>query len=305
VRRSWLQKHDSPAAENGEFHWYPQDGDRELRARLAARLSAIEPNAAYVELELGRVVWARSFAAIAPRDGRSYVGVDVLCHERAATPWWELLAALALSEAGPCSRAGAPLTARSSPSGRGEPRIDDEREAARLLLDGGSGRVEAPGDAAWPRWLARLGDTLGAGSSAHTFTLVTGSSAVAPHVAAKLLVDARRNPRTLAGRAWRVARELAAHGGAVDEVLARAQTANPTHALGRRINAWGRGRLAMSSDQVADDVALCALGHMLAGGDAHEVFEEARWYALLPHDRRTALFTALARRASALEWVDG
>ena len=63
VRHAWLQKHPSPAANSGEFHWYPVGGDRDLRAELAERGHGIEPPAVLWGLAPGRVVWARAFGA--------------------------------------------------------------------------------------------------------------------------------------------------------------------------------------------------------------------------------------------------
>jgi len=114
-RHAWLQKHPSPQATRGEFHWYPEALDaghrehRELRAGFVERVRGVEPPAVLWRIEPGRVAWGQVFAAIAPLDGRRYVGL-VLSVVEDDLPAAELLAMLAPPPA-------APWTAESTASG--------------------------------------------------------------------------------------------------------------------------------------------------------------------------------------------
>lgn len=101
LRHAWLQKHATPAADEGEFHWFPREGDRELRAACVDRMRGVEPPAVIWELAPGRVVWARPFAAIAPDDGRRYVGLVLTIAELAGATPADLLDALTLPPAAP------------------------------------------------------------------------------------------------------------------------------------------------------------------------------------------------------------
>ncbi len=103
IRHAWLQKHPSPAAGRGEFHWYPPDGDRELRASFVERSRGIEAPAVLWQLAPGRVSWARVFAATAPIDGRRYVGLVLTTAEAEGASPADLLEALEVPEAAPWS----------------------------------------------------------------------------------------------------------------------------------------------------------------------------------------------------------
>ena len=70
----WLQKHPTPRAAGGDFHWYPGALDAALRAELAERAAGDLS----IWLEPGRVVLARRFADVAPGDGRRYTGLAVV-----------------------------------------------------------------------------------------------------------------------------------------------------------------------------------------------------------------------------------
>lgn len=106
IRYAWLQKHPSPAAARGEFHWYPAEGDRELRASFVERSRGVDAPAVLWQLAPGRVSWARVFAATAPTDGRRYVGLVLATAEEAGASAAELLEALEVPEAGPWTEAG-------------------------------------------------------------------------------------------------------------------------------------------------------------------------------------------------------
>jgi hypothetical protein len=69
IRHTWLQKHPSHLASSGEFHWYPDTGDRELQASFVERVRGIEPPAVLWQLERDRVAWGQVFSAVAPTDG--------------------------------------------------------------------------------------------------------------------------------------------------------------------------------------------------------------------------------------------
>jgi hypothetical protein len=153
VRHAWLQKHPSPAAASGEFHWYPREGDRELRAELVERVRGIEPPAVLWELAPGRVVWARSFAATAPIDGRRYVGLVVTIAEsvigRGTERACDLLRSIDVPDAAPWS-ASAPEDLHHASISEYPPASELEDAAADLvaiargLLTGGSIRVSDP-----------------------------------------------------------------------------------------------------------------------------------------------------------------
>jgi len=114
IRHAWLQKHPSPAATRGEFHWYPPEGDRELRASFVERSRGVDAPAVLWQLAPGRVSWARVFAATAPSDGRRYVGLALTTAEDEAAaagdaaPAAELLDALEVPAAAPWSEGREP-----------------------------------------------------------------------------------------------------------------------------------------------------------------------------------------------------
>src|SRR5262245_2166376 len=106
IRHAWLQKHPSPAASRGEFHWYPPEEDRELRASFVERSRGVDAPAVLWQLAPGRASWARMFAATAPVDGRRYVGMVLTIAEGERAEPAELLEALEVPEAAPWSEAG-------------------------------------------------------------------------------------------------------------------------------------------------------------------------------------------------------
>lgn len=74
MRVEWLQKHPTPAARGGDFHWYPGAVDAGLRAEIAAGAAG----ALTIWVAPERVVVARRFAAVAPADDRPYHGLAVV-----------------------------------------------------------------------------------------------------------------------------------------------------------------------------------------------------------------------------------
>jgi hypothetical protein len=135
VRHAWLQKHPTPTASTGEFHWHPANalggapagdlaqasiaiarGDRgavasiardragdvgDLRLSLVDRLRGVVPPAALWQVAPGRVVWAQVFAATAPGDGRRYCGLAVTVAEAPGASAAELLASMIVPPAAP------------------------------------------------------------------------------------------------------------------------------------------------------------------------------------------------------------
>jgi hypothetical protein len=114
IRHAWLQKHPSPAAIRGEFHWYPAEGDRELRASFVERSRGVDAPAVLWQLAPGRVSWARVFAATAPVDGRRYTGLVLSIAEGEGASPAELLEALEVPEAAPWSEGPTPRRVTAS-----------------------------------------------------------------------------------------------------------------------------------------------------------------------------------------------
>jgi len=140
TRYAWLQKHPTPAARGGEFHWYPSDGDRELYASFAERLPAATGGALW-QLAPGEVAWALPFVAVAP-DGRRYTGLALAVAESLA----QLVPAVA-----------APWTeATTEPVPATPPALPDLAGVARALLDGGNAAVGAPEHVGLPRAIAAV-----------------------------------------------------------------------------------------------------------------------------------------------------
>src|SRR5262245_43230299 len=145
-RHAWLQKHPSPLATGGEFHWYPEVGDRELRAGFVERVRGIEPPAVLWQLERGRAAWGQVFSATAPLDGRRYVGL-VLSVVEGDLPVADLLAMIAPPPA-------VPWTDELDTASRGRDLAVQELAAlrrcargdvagiARALLSGGVAKVD-------------------------------------------------------------------------------------------------------------------------------------------------------------------
>lgn len=326
IRYAWLQKHPSPAASHGEFHWYPAEGDRELRASLVERSRAVESPAVLWQLEPGRVSWARVFTATAPTDGRRYTGLVVATAEGAGAPPAELLAALAVPPAAPWSEAGG-WDAGGRRAG-GETAFSaaaaEVSVIARGLLGGGDAALFDPerGDlpglvASVERWMPPMIAARRRRGAWRGGAVPQGADRVAG-----LVASAWREPGGRGAQAWRLLCELAAvRAVGVDEVVAGMVASDgPAAALfdaeraalgevrdfAGVLHAWGRGRLDRTDDAVtlatrlADGVALRVLARLMADQDPGEVIAAVRWYALLPGARRAALLDAMVGRAASL-----
>ncbi len=319
-RHAWLQKHPSPVAAGGEFHWYPREGDRELRTQLVERMRGIEPPSVLWELAPGRIVWARSFAAIAPNDGRRYVGLVMTIAEGLANPC-DLLCALDVPAAAPWTSNEISRDARTSdvpgPSELAERAPSELAAIARGLLSAGTQRLADPHAPELPRLVAaierRLPEVLTPKQRRGAW-LADGDLVDTRDRVASLFVAAARSPTSDEARAWRLLCDLAeTRHEAPDAVVEadpltteeRALVGQPRD-LTAHLHAWGRGRFdrcpsaGSLPDRFADAVALRVLAELECGGDPRRPLAEARWYALLPARRREQLFDTLVRRASSL-----
>jgi hypothetical protein len=341
VRHAWLQKHPSPIASDGTFHWYPaiasDDGPE-----LVERLRGVTPPAVLWSLAPGRVVWAQTFAATAPVDGRRYVGLVASIVEGEGTAA-QLLASLAPPPAGPWlhtddAPALARHLARANPShdtglaslGADPPVMSDPRGAviwpavARALLDGGAAPVGDPSASELAARIASLEAILPASVSARARRGVwtAGEPATASDAVAELALAAWRGDAA-ADRAWRMLGELArVRGTSLDAVAAvlsgdaadalsvgERETLGDARDLVRVLHAWGRGRFDRSPDaatlpvRLADALALRVLASCVAGADPGVAIAAARWYALLPAGRRRLLLDTAIARVPALAEV--
>ena len=161
LRHAWLQKHATPRSSRGDFHWYPEHGDDELRASLAAR--AGDGGEVLWRVEPGRVVWARSFAEVAPADRRSYVGLAVTVAEGDAD-LAVLLSAIPPLPAAPwrdqatedSAHVAAVPTYAAAPGAPGAITPETARALAQGLWRGGPAAVPDPADVELPAMLASL-----------------------------------------------------------------------------------------------------------------------------------------------------
>jgi hypothetical protein len=330
----------------------------------------VEPPAVLWRLEPGRVAWGQVFAAVAPLDGRRYVGL-VLSVVEDDRPEADLLAMLLPPPAAPWTHEsiGSGLRRASLPGGNGEakdaaagpapgkrgaraaskrspttsPPVSERGALAalpgahhgnvagvvRALLTGGTSKVADPTSPDLPRWIAsierilpeagnkpRCGVWAAAGGASDDSSAEGADDRVAALAAA-----AWREPGSRAGQAWTLLCELAAvRREPVDQVgaalavldaaavLTAAERADLAgcHRVVDVLQAWGRGRLDRSATagtltaRLAELVALRVLERLAAGEDAHGAIAEARWYALLPAPRRTALLAAVAQRTASL-----
>jgi len=325
-RHAWLQKHPTPLAAGGEFHWYPEAGDRELRAGFVERVRGIEPPAVLWQLERGRVAWGQVFSDSAPSDGRRYVGL-VLSVVEGDRPIAELLALLAPPPP-------VPWTELSATESRGRDLAVQELAAlrrstrgdvigvVRALMSGGAARIDDPTNPDLPHWIASIERVLpepGARPRCGVWS-TTAATAQLDRVA-ELAAAAWREPASRTAKAWALLCELAAaRGEPIDQVGAALEALDAGSVLtaGERaelagagsmvdvLHAWGRGRLDRSPTadtlavRLADLVALRALVQLAAGEDPSGAIAEARWYALLPGERRRALLGAVAQRTASL-----
>jgi len=328
-RHAWLQKHPSPRAAGGEFHWYPEvpaAGDRELRAGFVERVRGIEPPAVLWQLERGRVAWGQVFASTAPLDGRRYVGL-VLSVAEGELPVADLLAALAPPPAAPWTEVV--VTACSSRelavqelAGLSRATHGDVPGIVRALLSGGSARVDDPTSAVLPSWIASIERVLPEpGARPRCGVWCTASASGARDRVAELAARAWREPASRAAGAWTLLCELAvARGEPVDRVGVALEAIDAGAVLTAEeraefaggasvvdvLHAWGRGRLDRSpaadtqAARLADLVAMRVLARLADGDDPGGAIAEARWYALLSAERRQALLAAVAQRTASL-----
>ncbi len=347
LRHAWLQKHPSPVAASGEFHWFPREGDRELRSELVERVRGLEPPAVLWELAQGRIVWARSFAATAPVDGRRYVGLAVTVAEGLADPC-ELLCALDVPPAAPWTSDApsdldrAAVSELPGPAELAAHAHGDLTAIARGLLSSGPHRIADPNLPELALLVAaierQLPETLTPKQRRGAWVAGDGAREVPRDRVAELLAAAARTPTSDEARAWRLLCDLAESRREGPDAVAAAATADPLTveehtALARgplavdawgapqsiarvetpvatelvaQLHAWGRGRFDLCPtagsllDRLADAVALRVLGELERGGDPRRPIAEARWYSLLPAQRRDSLLDTLTRRAGSL-----
>ena len=303
TRYAWLQKHPTPAARAGEFHWYPPEGDRDVRASFAEHLPSATGEIVMWQLAPDHAAWALPFVAIAPLDGRRYTGFALAIADRLgelvppiAAPWTE-------TTPRPASASPA-LPGETAPPNGGAGSIDrppvlpDPAGVARALLDGGSAAVGDPAHAGLPRAVAAIERVMPAAVRVRRGTWTAGDRKCAADRVAELAVAAAMTPGSRAARAWQLARELVTPARDLDAVVAACGAVEPAWIA--TLNAWGRGKLARDVDELADRVALRALARLAADRDPAWAIAEARWHALLPVDRRAELLTAVARRADSL-----
>lgn len=287
TRYAWLQKHPTPAARAGEFHWYPSACDRELRAGFAERLPSANGGVLW-ELARDEAAWALPFVAVAA-DGRRYTGLA-------------LAVADSLSQLVPA--VAAPWTeATPDPAPAPPPVLPDLAGVARALLDGGSAAVGAPGHPGLPRAIAAIERVMPA-RGVRRGTWTAGTATRGADRVAELAARAAVAPSSHAARAWQLACELATAERNVDDVVAA--IASDSGEWLHTLNAWGRGKLAREVDELADRVALRVLARLVADRDPAWAVAEARWHALLPAHRRAELLAAVARRSDTLKaLIDG
>jgi hypothetical protein len=295
TRYAWLQKHPTPVARDGAFHWYPAtDDDRDVRASFAARL----PSATGVlwELAPGRVAWAHTFVATAPSDNRRYTGLALAIVDGDESP-----ATLLAQLAPPIATPWAETASASGPTARLAPRAElpDPAAVARALLDGGSASIGDIAHRGLPRAIAAIERAMPAYVTAQPRrgAWLAGDAAPIDDRVAALAVAA---PASNAARAWRLACELASVDCTVDAIVAASAAFAPAGDFVATLNAWGRGKLARDVDELAERVALRVLARLIADRDPTSAIAEARWHALLPAARRTELLGAVARRAATL-----
>lgn len=329
IRHAWLQKHSSPAARRGEFHWYPPDDDRELRASFVEQSRGVDAPAVLWQLAPGRVSWARVFAATAPSDGRRYVGLVLTTAEADAATPAELLEALDVPEAAPWSEASRPArTIAAGPSAAAEvAAIGAAAEVAaiaRALLGGGDAVLAEPERPDLPRLAASVERWMPPSISGRLRRGAwrSGAAPQAPDRVAGLLAAAWADPGSRAALAWTLLCELAAAKGCTVDALAgelaaaeqpaAALTDAERAALGEArdfagmLHAWGRGRLdgvasaATLPARLAEVLALRVLACLMADRDPRGPIAEARWHALLPAARRAVLLDTVALRAASL-----
>ena len=323
IRHAWLQKHPSPAATRGEFHWYPPDDDRELRASFVERSRGVDAPAVLWQLAAG----ARELGADVRRDRADRwppLRRDGAHHRRGGVGDAGGAARGARgARGGAVERAGggAAAAAAAGAAGRATAEI---AAIARALLAGGDAALAEPDGAGLPALIASVERWMPASVARRTRAGAwrMGAASPAPDRVAGLIAAAWADPASRAAQAWTLLCELAAaKERSVDEVAgelgaadqpAAALTEGERAALGEArdfaatLHAWGRGRLDASASagtlpsRLADAIAVRVLACLVAGRDPRAPIAEARWHALLPASRRSALLDAVVRRAGSL-----
>ncbi len=240
LRHAWLQKHPTPSAAAGEFHWHgegePLPDDAALRGRVVEEVQRLAAPAVWWELSPRRVIWAAVFSAISPTDARPYRGVALTVATSREGALAEMLGELRLAPAAPWRAAEREATgATTTEAGRGagaraaraaqaaRPGAHDA-EVARAILSGGAATIEDPHDPSLPAQLARLVQRLPAALAGRTVSgqLTDAATTMLQHdggdAVAELLARVWRSedgPGRAAGEleaaqeAWRLLCELA------------------------------------------------------------------------------------------------
>ncbi len=172
VSHAWLQKHPTPAASGGEFHWYgagssasaaspagaasPATDDAQLRGRVVEQLQGMAAPSVWWELAPGQVIWASVFSAISPTDARPYRGV-ALTVVRGRASAQELLARWHPAPPRPWSAEAAARPAEGARAlADGDGSWCRPAELARAMMSGGPAAVADPHEPALPARLAEL-----------------------------------------------------------------------------------------------------------------------------------------------------
>lgn len=227
VRHAWLQKHPTPSAAAGEFHWHgegaPQPDDAALRGRVVEEVQRLAAPAVWWELSPRRVIWAAVFSATSPTDARPYRGVALTVATSregslaamleelrlaAPTPWRAAASDAADAAAGARASAatGARANAAAGTTGHGAGQRAalatragaHDAEVARAILSGGAATVEDPHDPSLPAQLARLVQRLPAALAGRTVSgqLTDAATTMLQHDGGDAVAE-------LLARAWR------------------------------------------------------------------------------------------------------
>lgn len=176
LRHAWLQKHPTPLAAAGEFHWYPaasSPDEAALRGWVVEQVQGLAAPSVWWELAPGRVLWASVFSAVSPVDARPYRGVALTILEGTGEPSGApsddasavaaLLARLRPASPAPWSPGAVEAAALDDQPASAAPPLEGFAAAwchpprlARAVLAGGAATVEDPHEPALPRRLAPL-----------------------------------------------------------------------------------------------------------------------------------------------------
>jgi hypothetical protein len=310
IAHAWLQKHATPTARGGEFHWHPAEN---ALPALIERLHGATPPCVLWELAPGRIVWAQAFAATAPSDGRRYTGLVATISAGATAS----LAELVVPPAEPWSG-----NLASVPDELPRSALGDGVAIAQALLFGGDAELAQPTHRGLPRALAELEALVPVEIAAQTRSgmwraprNIATLARAAYEPAAELLAAAWRGREM----PWRALIDLAraqrrdiravartiADGAPLERALTIAERAVLGEPLAwpRVVNAWGRGRLVAPdvTERIADVLAARVIGELASGRDGRAAIAAVRWHALLPAARRSALLATLAERTASLQ----